>query len=82
MLENTEDAIKKGQSRETGNIGYTQDYEKQNKNTTQYALETTIPKQTQKRKYKQLTVKTNQTSFLSLSFNCKLKAITKPSIDV
>ena len=34
MLENTEGAIKNGQSRETGNIGYTsQDKEKQNKNT-------------------------------------------------
>ena len=33
----------KGQSRETGNI----DEEKQNKNTTQYVLDTTIRKQTQ-----------------------------------
>jgi hypothetical protein len=36
-------AIKNEQSRETGNI----DEEKQNKNTTQYVLETTIRKQTQ-----------------------------------
>jgi predicted acetyltransferase len=37
-----------GQSRETGNIGYgTQDEEKQNKNTTQYVLDTAIRKQTQ-----------------------------------
>jgi len=33
-LENTEGAIKNGQSRETGKIGYT-DEEKQSKNTTQ-----------------------------------------------
>ena len=33
MLENTEGAIKKGQSRENGNIG-TQDEEKQSKNTS------------------------------------------------
>ena len=32
MLENTEGAIKNGQSRETGNMG-TQDEEKRNKNT-------------------------------------------------
>ena len=42
MLENTEGAIKNGQSRET-----TQDEEKQNKNTTQYVLDTTIRKETQ-----------------------------------
>jgi hypothetical protein len=36
-LENTEGAIKKGQSRKTGNIGY-QDDEKQNKNTTQHSM--------------------------------------------
>ena len=36
-LENTEGAIKKGQSRKTGNIGY-QDDEKQNKNTTQHNM--------------------------------------------
>ena len=39
MLENTEGVIKNGQSRETGNIAYT---EKQNKNTTQYVLDTII----------------------------------------
>ena len=33
MLENTEGAIKKGKSRETGNIG-SQDEEKQSKNTS------------------------------------------------
>ena len=43
MLENTEGAIKNGQSRKTCNI----DEEKQNKNTTQYVLDTTICKQTQ-----------------------------------
>ena len=43
-LENTEGAIKNGQSRETGNIGYEVT---QNKNITQYVLDTTIRKQTQ-----------------------------------
>ena len=50
MLENTEGAIKKGQSRETGNIGYTRrkrKEDKQNMNTTQYVLDTTTLKQTQ-----------------------------------
>jgi len=42
--ENTEGAIKNGQSRETANI---KDEGKQNKNTTQYVLDTTIRKQTQ-----------------------------------
>jgi hypothetical protein len=48
----------------------TQDEDKQNKNTTQYVLETTIGKQTQityvrhEPSYKQLKVKTNRTSFL------------------
>jgi len=38
MLEDTEGAIKNGQSRETGNIGYTRHKmkTKQNKNTTQH----------------------------------------------
>ena len=45
-LENIEGAIKNGKSRETGNIG-SKDKEKQNKNTTQYVLDTTIRKQTQ-----------------------------------
>ena len=44
MLENTEGAIKNGQSRETGNMGYE---DKKNKNTTQYVLDTTILKLTQ-----------------------------------
>ena len=35
MLENTKRKIKNGQSRETGNIGYSQEEEKQNKTTTQ-----------------------------------------------
>jgi hypothetical protein len=39
-LENTEGAIKNGQSRETGN----KMKEKQNKNTTQYVLDTTMRK--------------------------------------
>ena len=42
MLENTEGAIKNGQSRETGNIGHTIQ-----RKTTQYMLDTTICKQTQ-----------------------------------
>jgi hypothetical protein len=70
MLENTEGEIKKRQSRQTGNIRYTRrrKEEKQNKNTTQYALDTTIRKQTQITQirhapsYKQLEVKMNQTS--------------------
>jgi len=41
MLENSEGAIENGQSRET------KDKEKQNKNSTQYVLETTMRKQTQ-----------------------------------
>ena len=40
--EKTEGAIKKGQSRETGN----KTKDKQSKNTTQYVLDTTICKQT------------------------------------
>jgi hypothetical protein len=40
MLENTEGAIKNERSRETDNIN-------QNKNTTQYVLDTIIRKQTQ-----------------------------------
>ena len=42
-------AIKNGQSRETGNIGVhkTQDKDKQNKNTTQYLVDTTMCKETQ-----------------------------------
>jgi len=45
-LENTEVAIKNGQSRETGNI----DEDKENKNATQYVLGTIMRKHTQKRK--------------------------------
>ena len=62
MLENTEGAIKNERSRETDNIN-------QNKNTTQYVLDTTMRTQTQITKirhehlYKQLEVKTNRTSF-------------------
>jgi len=47
-LENTEGAIKNGQSRETGNIGYTRRRQtKQKHNTTQPVLDTTIQKQTE-----------------------------------
>ena len=45
--ENTEGEIRNGQSRETGNIGYTRRKKKQQKTTTQYVLDTTIRKQTQ-----------------------------------
>ena len=44
MLENTKGAIKK---KRTIQINWQQDEEKQNKNTTQYVLDTTIRKQTQ-----------------------------------
>jgi hypothetical protein len=56
---------KNGQSRETGNI----DENKQNKNITQYVLDTTINKQTHITQirhgpsYKQLEVKTNRAPF-------------------
>ena len=49
MLENTEGTIKDGQSRETGNIGYTRRRQTQH-NTAHYVLDTTICKQTQQRK--------------------------------
>ena len=46
--EKTEGAIKNGQSRETGNIGYIRQRKKKNKkNTTQYVLDTTICKKNQ-----------------------------------
>jgi len=44
MLENTEGAIKHGQSKKLATQG-TQEEETQNKNTTQYVLDTTIRKQ-------------------------------------
>ena len=48
MLENTEGAIKNGQSRDTDNIYWVQKTQKQtNKNTTQYVMATTICKQIQ-----------------------------------
>jgi hypothetical protein len=43
---NTEGAIKNGQSKETGNIGYTRRRKIKTK-TTQYVLGTTLRKQTQ-----------------------------------
>ena len=46
MLENTEGAIKNGQSRETGNIWHTRRRKNKTKNTTQCVLDTTIRKQT------------------------------------
>jgi hypothetical protein len=47
MLKNTEVAIKNGQFKLTGNIGYTRRRKtKQNKNTTHYVLNATIRKQT------------------------------------
>ena len=42
-----EDKAKQKQSRETGNIRYTNTKTKQNKNTPQYVLDTTMYKQTQ-----------------------------------
>ena len=45
--ENTEGEIRNGQSRETGNIGYTRRKKKTQKTTTQYVLDTTIRKQIQ-----------------------------------
>ena len=68
MLENTEGPIKNGQSRVTGNMVYTR-RRKKGKNTTQYVLHTTIPKQTQiaeirhEPSYQQLEVKMNRTPF-------------------
>ncbi len=49
MLEKTEWAIKNGQSRETGHIGYINHKTKKNTNinTTQYVLNTNMRKQTQ-----------------------------------
>jgi hypothetical protein len=45
MLENTEGAIKNGQSKDTLNVGHrTEEEVKQNKNTTQYVLDPTINK--------------------------------------
>ena len=44
-LENTKGAIKNGQFRETDNIEYTR--RRQQINTTQYVLDTTVRKQTQ-----------------------------------
>jgi hypothetical protein len=46
MLENTEVAIKNGESRETGNQGYTRHKTKTHKTKTQlqYALDTTMRK--------------------------------------
>ena len=48
MLENTEGAIKNGQSRETGNIGYTMQKKKkqQKHNTILYVLDLTVHKHT------------------------------------
>ena len=46
MLENTDGAIKNGQSRETSNMEYTR-RRKKKKNTTQYVLDTTMFKQKQ-----------------------------------
>ena len=45
-LEITEGAIKNGQSRETGNMGYTRQRQTKPK-PTQYVLDTTMRKQTQ-----------------------------------
>jgi len=51
MVEKTKGAIKDGQSRDTGSIGYTvyktQDENRPNKKHTKYMLDTTMRKQTQ-----------------------------------
>ena len=47
MFENAEGAIKKSDNPEKLSTLGTQDEDKQNKNTTQYVLDTTIYKQTQ-----------------------------------
>ena len=71
-----------GQSIETGNAGHTRQRIKTNKNTknpTQCALDTTIRKQTQitlirhEPSYKQLEVKTNQPSFVCGNHNTEPK---------
>ena len=73
MLENTEGTMKcretsKSNPEKLATQG-TQDEEKQNKNTTQYVLDTTMRKQTQitlirqEPSYIELEVKTNRTSF-------------------
>jgi predicted acetyltransferase len=43
----TDGVIQDGQSRETGNIGYTRRRQSKQKNTTQHMLNTTMRKQTQ-----------------------------------
>jgi hypothetical protein len=61
MLENTEGAIKNGQSRETGNMG-TQDEEKRNKNTIcvgHHYTQTNTNNLNKTRDLLQLEVKTN-----------------------
>jgi hypothetical protein len=47
MLKNIEGVINNRQSRETGNIRVHKTQINKTKNTTQYVLDTTIPKQTQ-----------------------------------
>lgn len=46
MLENTEGAIKNGQSREMGNIGYTMQKKTKKHNTILYVLDLTVHKHT------------------------------------
>jgi hypothetical protein len=61
----------------------TQDEEKQNKNTTQYVLDTTMCKQTQimqirhEPSYKKLEVKTNRTSVLCRNCNEHYKKLKR-----
>ena len=76
MLENTEGAIKNGQSRETDikKTSKKKPNKQTNKHTTQYMFDITIRKQTQIRQirqdpsYKQLEVKTKRTTFLYVSY--------------
>ena len=84
MLENTDGAIRNGQSRETDNIGYTRrrkTKQKYNRNTTM-RTQTQIISTRHERFYKQLEVKTNLTSFIcGKSYSCLLCTCI-PSINI
>jgi len=67
MLENTKGAIKNGQSKETGNKGYTRQRKTKQKHNTiciGHHYTQTNTNNVNKTTYKQLEVKTNRTSFL------------------
>jgi hypothetical protein len=84
MLENTDGAIRNGQSRETDNIGYTRrrkTKQKYNRNTTM-RTQTQIISTRHERFYKQLEVKTNLTAFIcGKSYSCLLCTCI-PSINI